>query len=79
MLLFPSFRQQKFQHWHHFLPRSLLEESYVMKDPFTSDKDKFLILGSRCSVCSRLVCVGPVGLQLILLQEILPPLCPGAH
>ncbi|XP_039719114.1 cysteine-rich DPF motif domain-containing protein 1-like [Pteropus medius] len=30
-----------------------------MKDPFTSDKDRFLILGSRCSVCSRLVCVGP--------------------
>ncbi|NWH49952.1 CDPF1 protein, partial [Fregata magnificens] len=24
----------------------LLEESYVMKDPFTPDKDKFLILGS---------------------------------
>uniref|UniRef100_A0A8C4MUK1 Cysteine-rich DPF motif domain-containing protein 1 n=1 Tax=Equus asinus asinus TaxID=83772 RepID=A0A8C4MUK1_EQUAS len=37
----------------------LLEESYVMKDPFTSDKDRFLILGSRCSLCSRLVCVGP--------------------
>ncbi|XP_063478589.1 cysteine-rich DPF motif domain-containing protein 1 isoform X1 [Symphalangus syndactylus] len=39
----------------------LLEESYVMKDPFTSDKDRFLVLGSRCSLCSRLVCVGPVG------------------
>uniref|UniRef100_A0A8D1JY93 Cysteine-rich DPF motif domain-containing protein 1 n=1 Tax=Sus scrofa TaxID=9823 RepID=A0A8D1JY93_PIG len=39
----------------------LLEESYVMKDPFTSDKDRFLILGSRCSLCGRLVCVGPVG------------------
>ncbi|XP_001488894.1 cysteine-rich DPF motif domain-containing protein 1 isoform X1 [Equus caballus] len=37
----------------------LLEESYVMKDPFTSDKDRFLILGSKCSLCSRLVCVGP--------------------
>lgn len=37
----------------------LLEESYVMKDPFTWNKDGFLILGSRCSVCSRLVCVGP--------------------
>ncbi|NWY06298.1 CDPF1 protein, partial [Nothoprocta ornata] len=36
----------------------LLEESYVMKDPFTPDKDKFLILGSQCSLCSRLVCVG---------------------
>ncbi|XP_040493649.1 cysteine-rich DPF motif domain-containing protein 1 isoform X2 [Ursus maritimus] len=40
---------------------SLLEESYVMKDPFTSDKDRFLVLGSKCSLCSRLVCVGPVG------------------
>uniref|UniRef100_A0A452QEF2 Cysteine-rich DPF motif domain-containing protein 1 n=1 Tax=Ursus americanus TaxID=9643 RepID=A0A452QEF2_URSAM len=39
----------------------LLEESYVMKDPFTSDKDRFLVLGSKCSLCSRLVCVGPVG------------------
>ncbi|XP_023077509.1 cysteine-rich DPF motif domain-containing protein 1 isoform X1 [Piliocolobus tephrosceles] len=57
----------------------LLEESYVMKDPFTSHKDRFLVLGSRCSLCSRLVCVGPVGVQLILLQEILPPLCPGEH
>ncbi|XP_030671226.1 cysteine-rich DPF motif domain-containing protein 1 isoform X3 [Nomascus leucogenys] len=34
----------------------LLEESYVMKDPFTSDKDRFLVLGSRCSLCSRLEC-----------------------
>uniref|UniRef100_G3UHI8 Cysteine-rich DPF motif domain-containing protein 1 n=2 Tax=Loxodonta africana TaxID=9785 RepID=G3UHI8_LOXAF len=37
----------------------LLEESYILKDPFTADRDKFLVLGSRCSVCSRLVCVGP--------------------
>ncbi|XP_069909154.1 cysteine-rich DPF motif domain-containing protein 1 [Oryctolagus cuniculus] len=37
----------------------LLEESYVMKDPFSSDKATFLVLGSRCSLCSRLVCVGP--------------------
>nr|KAF6367895.1 cysteine rich DPF motif domain containing 1 [Myotis myotis] len=79
----------------------LLEESYVMKDPFTPDKDRFLILGSRCSVCGRLVCVGPLpvrpgarpaparlrpcpssarppppGMQSVLLQEVLPPLCP---
>ncbi|XP_030711498.1 cysteine-rich DPF motif domain-containing protein 1 isoform X4 [Globicephala melas] len=46
-------------HRHHFLSRSLLEESYVMRDPFTPNKDRFLILGSRCSVCGRLVCVGP--------------------
>nr|XP_045376511.1 cysteine-rich DPF motif domain-containing protein 1 isoform X6 [Camelus bactrianus] len=57
----------------------LLEESYVMRDPFTADKGRFLILGSRCSLCGRLVCVGPVGVQFILLQEILPPLCPGEH
>ncbi|XP_032348384.1 cysteine-rich DPF motif domain-containing protein 1 isoform X11 [Camelus ferus] len=37
----------------------LLEESYVMRDPFTADKGRFLILGSRCSLCGRLVCVGP--------------------
>ncbi|XP_014438071.1 cysteine-rich DPF motif domain-containing protein 1 isoform X4 [Tupaia chinensis] len=34
----------------------LLEDSYVMKDPFTPDKDGFLVLGSRCSLCSRLEC-----------------------
>ncbi|KAM5336571.1 cysteine-rich DPF motif domain-containing protein 1 isoform 1-T3 [Glossophaga mutica] len=39
----------------------LLEESFVTKDPFTPDKDRFLILGSRCSICGRLVCVGPDG------------------
>ena len=53
----------------------LLEESYIMKDPFSSDKARFLVLGSRCSVCSRLVCVGPP----VLLQEGLPSLCPGEH
>nr|XP_035129104.1 cysteine-rich DPF motif domain-containing protein 1 isoform X2 [Callithrix jacchus] len=37
----------------------LLEESYVMKDPFTSEKGRFLVLGSHCSLCGRLVCVGP--------------------
>ncbi|XP_066488968.1 cysteine-rich DPF motif domain-containing protein 1 [Tiliqua scincoides] len=37
---------------------SLLEDCYVMKDPFTSDKGKFLILGSKCSMCCKPVCVG---------------------
>ncbi|XP_072780081.1 cysteine-rich DPF motif domain-containing protein 1 [Taeniopygia guttata] len=36
----------------------LLEEACVMKDPFTPDKDKFLIIRSHCSLCSRAVCVG---------------------
>ncbi|NXM47451.1 CDPF1 protein, partial [Gymnorhina tibicen] len=35
-----------------------LEEAYVMKDPFTPDKDKFLFAGSHCSLCSRAVCIG---------------------
>ncbi|NXD02961.1 CDPF1 protein, partial [Certhia familiaris] len=36
----------------------LLEEACVMKDPFTPDKDKFLITGSHSSLCSRAACVG---------------------
>ncbi|NXR23198.1 CDPF1 protein, partial [Cinclus mexicanus] len=36
----------------------LLEKAYVMKVPITPDKDKFLITGSHCSLCSRAVCVG---------------------
>ncbi|NWW58288.1 CDPF1 protein, partial [Ifrita kowaldi] len=36
----------------------LLEEAQIMKDPFTPDKDKFLIIGSHCSLCSRAVCIG---------------------
>ncbi|NXJ16983.1 CDPF1 protein, partial [Odontophorus gujanensis] len=36
----------------------ILEDSYVMKDPFTPDKEKFLVLGSLCSLCRRTVCVG---------------------
>ncbi|XP_023696273.1 cysteine-rich DPF motif domain-containing protein 1 [Paramormyrops kingsleyae] len=36
----------------------LLEECFVMKDPFSPNRDKFLILGSNCSVCHRTVCVG---------------------
>lgn len=44
-----------------------------MKDPFTPDKDRFLILGSRCSVCGRLVCVGPVGKPHDCLASTLTP------
>ncbi|NXQ10348.1 CDPF1 protein, partial [Peucedramus taeniatus] len=36
----------------------LLEEAYVMNDPFTPDEDMFLIIRSLCSLCSRAVCVG---------------------
>ncbi|XP_021114456.1 cysteine-rich DPF motif domain-containing protein 1 isoform X1 [Heterocephalus glaber] len=54
----------------------LLEESYIMKDPFSPDRGRFLVLGAQCSVCSRLVCVGPVGMQSVLLQEVLSALRP---
>ncbi|XP_042562865.1 cysteine-rich DPF motif domain-containing protein 1 [Clupea harengus] len=36
----------------------LLEESYVLKDPFSPDREKFIVLGSSCTVCSKVVCVG---------------------
>ncbi|KAL9853911.1 cysteine-rich DPF motif domain-containing protein 1 [Geothlypis trichas] len=36
----------------------LLEEACVMRDPFTPDKDKFLVIRSHCSLCSRALCVG---------------------
>ncbi|KAM7055779.1 LOW QUALITY PROTEIN: cysteine-rich DPF motif domain-containing protein 1 [Acridotheres tristis] len=41
----------------------LLEKAYVMKDPITPDKDKFLIVGSHCSLCTRAVCVGKLKVQ----------------
>lgn len=36
-----------------------MEESYVMKDPFT-DEQKCIILGSKCAACSQPVCVSQV-------------------
>ncbi|CAJ1055045.1 cysteine-rich DPF motif domain-containing protein 1 [Xyrichtys novacula] len=35
----------------------LLEECYVTKDPFSPDREKFLVLGSNCSLCGMCVCV----------------------
>ncbi|XP_029969655.1 cysteine-rich DPF motif domain-containing protein 1-like [Salarias fasciatus] len=35
----------------------LLEECFVTKDPFSPEKEKFLVLGSTCSLCSLCVCV----------------------
>ncbi|XP_043944196.1 cysteine-rich DPF motif domain-containing protein 1 isoform X1 [Protopterus annectens] len=34
-----------------------LEECFIMKDPFTPEKGKFLILGSHCSLCNKITCV----------------------
>uniref|UniRef100_A0A3P9JYE8 Cysteine-rich DPF motif domain-containing protein 1 n=1 Tax=Oryzias latipes TaxID=8090 RepID=A0A3P9JYE8_ORYLA len=36
----------------------LLEECFVTRDPFSPDKEKFLVLGSTCSLCKTCVCVG---------------------
>lgn len=45
----------------------LLEECFVTKDPFSPDREKFLILGSECSLCRKRVCVGSVSGSLIHL------------
>ncbi|TKS90955.1 Cysteine-rich DPF motif domain-containing protein 1 [Collichthys lucidus] len=37
----------------------LLEECFVTRDPFSPDREKFLVLGSSCSLCGVRVCVGP--------------------
>ncbi|CAB1347385.1 unnamed protein product [Coregonus sp. 'balchen'] len=44
----------------------LLEECFVTKDPFSPDRERFLILGSNCSLCHITVCVGTVRCLLIL-------------
>lgn len=36
----------------------LLEECFVTKDPFSPEKERFLVLGSHCSICNTPVCVG---------------------
>ncbi|CAL8282399.1 unnamed protein product [Boreogadus saida] len=36
----------------------LLEECFVTKDPFSPDKERFLVLGSNCSLCGSSACVG---------------------
>ncbi|XP_004560866.1 cysteine-rich DPF motif domain-containing protein 1 [Maylandia zebra] len=36
----------------------LLEECFITKDPFSPDREKFLVLGSICSLCGTCVCVG---------------------
>ena len=38
----------------------LLEECFVTKDPFSPDKERFLVLGSNCSLCGSSACVGSV-------------------
>ena len=37
----------------------LMEEAYVMKDPFTEERG-FITLGSSCSICKSLVCLSQV-------------------
>ena len=42
-----------------FLICSVMEDAYILKDPFTGEK-RCIILGSHCSVCNRIVCVSQV-------------------
>lgn len=78
-MLLRNFRRQRCRCWRHLLSFSLLEESYTMKDPFASDGDRFLVLGSRCHVCSRLVCAGPVSAPRAAVAVILPPVAGTPH
>ncbi|XP_026857982.1 cysteine-rich DPF motif domain-containing protein 1 isoform X2 [Electrophorus electricus] len=39
----------------------LLEECYGMRDPFNPEREKFLVLGSKCCLCKKTVCVGTRG------------------
>ena len=41
---------------------SLLEEGYIMKDPFTSETG-IVCLGSHCSLCQKSVCASSVSIQ----------------
>lgn len=41
-------------------PARLLEECFLTRDPFSPDREKFLILGAECSLCRKRVCVGSV-------------------
>ncbi|CAK6949833.1 cysteine-rich DPF motif domain-containing protein 1 isoform X1 [Scomber scombrus] len=52
----------------------LLEECFMTKDPFCPEKEKFLVLGSNCSLCSMCVCVG----LSLLHQEVLHAVCEQA-
>jgi len=43
---------------------SVMEDAYIMKDPFTDEK-RCIVLGSHCSVCNRIVCVSQVWYWLL--------------
>lgn len=42
-----------------FLLFRLMEEAYVMKDPFSEERG-FITLGSNCSICRAKVCLSQV-------------------
>ncbi|ESO00108.1 hypothetical protein HELRODRAFT_83641 [Helobdella robusta] len=33
------------------------EDVYIMRDPFTNERNSYIILGSHCSSCQKVVCV----------------------
>ena len=53
-----------FQIFCCFMCFSLLEESYVMKDPFSSE-GSMITLGSHCQLCSKSVCAAPVSFHYV--------------
>ncbi|KAK7868148.1 hypothetical protein R5R35_003024 [Gryllus longicercus] len=37
----------------------LNEDGYIMQDPFSTNRNDFLLLGSDCSVCEKTICQSP--------------------
>uniref|UniRef100_A0A8C4YX46 Cysteine-rich DPF motif domain-containing protein 1 n=1 Tax=Gadus morhua TaxID=8049 RepID=A0A8C4YX46_GADMO len=53
----------------------LLEECFVTKDPFSPDKERFLVLGSNCSLCGSSACVGSISGSPQTVTITSPPCC----
>lgn len=64
---------------------SLLEDAYIMRDPFVDGGSGGIIIGADCCVCNASVCVSPVGypnfgsteigMLILLCKTILQRLC----
>lgn len=46
----------------------LMEEAYVMKDPFSEERG-FITLGSSCNICRAKVCLSQVLKMMLYIKE----------
>lgn len=47
---------------------SILEDVYIMRDPFADDNLGGIIIGADCLICKKMVCVSPVLLVPLLFS-----------